>query len=73
MNGDFGNTLRGLIAEKEINQKELARKVDVDPSVVSLWLSGKRMPNADSLCRLADYFGVSVDFLLGREDPWMNA
>ncbi len=73
MNGDFGNTLRGLIAEKEINQKELARKIDVDPSVVSLWLSGKRMPNADSLCRLADYFGVSVDFLLGREDPWMNA
>lgn len=73
MNGDFGNTLRGLIAEKEINQKELARKIDVDPSVVSLWLSGKRMPNADSLCRLADYFGVSVDFLLGREDPWMNS
>ena len=73
MNGDFGNTLRGLIAEKEINQKELARKIDVDPSVVSLWLSGKRMPNVDSLCRLADYFGVSVDFLLGREDPWMNA
>ena len=73
MNGDFGNTLRGLIAEKEINQKELARKIDVDPTVVSLWLSGKRMPNADSLCRLADYFGVSVDFLLGREDPWMNA
>ncbi|HIV63949.1 MAG TPA: helix-turn-helix domain-containing protein [Firmicutes bacterium] len=73
MNGDFGNTLRGLISEKEINQKELARKIDVDPSVVSLWLSGKRMPNADSLCRLADYFGVSVDFLLGREDPWMNA
>ena len=73
MNGDFGNTLRGLISEKEINQKELARKIDVDPSVVSLWLSGKRMPNADSLCRLADYFGVSVDFLLGREDPWMNS
>ncbi len=73
MNGDFGNTLRGLISEKEINQEELARKIDVDPSVVSLWLSGKRMPNADSLCRLADYFGVSVDFLLGREDPWMNA
>ena len=73
MNDSFVKNLRFLMAEKEINQKELARKIDVDPSVVSLWLSGKRMPNADSLCRLADYFGVSVDFLLGREDPWMNS
>ena len=33
---------------------------------VGLWRNGKNIPNAETLCALADFFGVSVDYLLGR-------
>lgn len=49
-----------------LSQCELAEKIGVSQAAVGMWESGKREPNFATLCKLADYFGVSVDAILGR-------
>ena len=36
--------------------------------LISFWETGSREPDLDALVKIADFFEVSVDFLLGRED-----
>lgn len=49
-----------------LSQAMLANKLGVSQATVGMWESGKREPNFSTLCKLADYFGVSTDCLLGR-------
>lgn len=49
-----------------LSQYKLAEKLGVSQATVGMWESGKREPNFATLCRLADFFAVSVDDLLGR-------
>jgi transcriptional regulator with XRE-family HTH domain len=51
-----------------MTQKQLAEKVGVIRQAVGNWEAGWRMPDAETLCLLADFFNVSVDYLLGRTD-----
>ena len=60
--------VRELREAKGIQQKELAIDLGVSQPTISDWESGRKVPSAKSTMKLADYFGVSVDFLLGRED-----
>ena len=48
---------------------ELAKHIGVSSAAVSHWDTGKKLPSSDTLCKLADFYGVTVDFLLGREVP----
>lgn len=64
----FGNRLRILLEEKDLEGKEFAKIIHVQPPTVSNWLNGNRFPNQDTLRKIADYFNVSVDYLLGRTD-----
>ena len=57
-----------LRLERGINQKELGNAVGVSKQSVSNWENGNIMPSIDLLIRLADVFGVSTDYLLGREE-----
>lgn len=60
-----------LLAErrgKGISQAKLAKDLGVSFSVVCYWETDRSEPTAPNLCKLADYFGVSVDYLLGRAD-----
>ncbi|MGM9640595.1 MAG: helix-turn-helix domain-containing protein [Faecousia sp.] len=50
------------------SQVELARRLQVSKQAVSNWENDNIQPSIDMLIRLADTFGVSTDFLLGRED-----
>ena len=52
--------------QKEISQEELAEKVGVSRQAVSKWENGS-YPDGDLLPKIADYFGVSIDYLYGRE------
>lgn len=54
--------------EEGLNQVRLAEKVGVKQNTISAWLNKKKEPCILSLWLLADYFGVSVDYLIGRED-----
>lgn len=60
--------VRELRESKGIQQKELAVDLGVSQPTVSDWESGRKVPSAKSMAKLADYFGVSVDYLLGREN-----
>ena len=49
--------------------KTLAAKLHLAPSTLSNYAQGIREPDYDTLRRIADYFGVSIDYLLGHETP----
>lgn len=50
------------------SQKELASALGIGVSSLSQYENGKREPDFQTLTKIADYFAVSVDYLLGRED-----
>jgi transcriptional regulator with XRE-family HTH domain len=60
--------LRSLLGARSMTQEELATKIGRQPRTVSNWLSGGTQPRAEDIVLLADAFGVSADFLLGRVD-----
>ncbi len=60
--------IRQLRTERGINQKELGDAVGVSKQSVSNWENGNIMPSVDLLIRLADVFGVTTDYLLGRSE-----
>lgn len=63
---DFSNTLRMLIEEKDLTQKELAKQLHLAPSTLGSYVQGSREPDFSTLKQLADYFNVSTDYLLGH-------
>ncbi len=60
--------IRKLRLERGMKQEELGRRVCASKQSVSNWENGNIMPSIDLLVRLADFFGVTTDYLLGRED-----
>lgn len=60
--------LRELREAKGLQQKELAIDLRVSQPTVSDWESERKVPSAKNTQKLADYFGVSIDYLLGREE-----
>lgn len=65
---DFGTRLRQLRLAKGVSMKELSDLVDMDPSAVSNYESGRRRPDFDTLVVFANYLDVSTDYLLARTD-----
>ncbi len=49
-----------------ISQYALAKKLGISQSTISNWLNGKKEPSIESLWKIADYFGESVDYIIGR-------
>lgn len=64
----FGQRLANLREEKGIYQKELAAILNVSPSTVSNYENDVHFPDIEILCKLANYFDVSTDYLLVRTD-----
>ncbi len=63
----LGKNIRKLRLERNIKQEELGRAVWASKQSVSNWENENIMPSVEVLVRIADYFGVSTDYLLGRE------
>ena len=64
----FAKRLRDLRESKNLQQKDIAKELDVLEATVSNWETGKRIPYSDMLIKLANFFEVSVDYLLGNEN-----
>ena len=60
----FGDNLRTLLEERDITQKELARQLNIAPSTLGSYVQNVREPDFSTLTLLADYFDVSIDYLL---------
>ena len=51
-----------------LSAAEVARRIGVSQPAVSQWDSGAKVPSVEMLCKLADLYCVSTDFLLGRDE-----
>lgn len=65
---DLGQKIKELRKEKKLSQNDLGKIISVCQNAVSRWECGKAMPDIYLLSDMADYFEVSIDYLLGRED-----
>ena len=65
---DFSQRLKKLRVDKHLTQAQVAKRVGVTASMVSSYETDIRLPSYDVMLRLADLFGVSVVYLLGREE-----
>ena len=63
----FRIRLKYLVVFNRISYRKVALAVGVSPQVMSGYVCGRTEPNLTVLCRIADYFDVSTDYLLGRE------
>lgn len=64
-NCKFKDNLRELRAERNIGQVELAKSIEVSKGIISLWENGLREPNMYSLIKLAKFFNITIDELVG--------
>ena len=60
--------LKDLRKEKKITQLQLAMELNMSQNTISRYETGEREPGINELISLADYFNVSIDYLLGRTD-----
>jgi len=60
--------IRILRKEKKLNQKEADGLLDISINSYSRYERGEREPDASVLWRMADLFGVTIDYLVGRTD-----
>lgn len=65
MNKSFAKNLRELRKENALRQSDLAKAVGVSARTVSFWESGERECDFNTLIKIAQFFKVSTDFLLG--------
>lgn len=66
---EFSRNLKALRTKKGVTQQQLANTLRVDKTSISKWENGSNYPNQNIQVMIADYFGVSVDYLLGRDTP----
>ncbi|MCB4338682.1 HTH-type transcriptional regulator Xre [Bacillus subtilis] len=62
----FNETLKKLRREKNLSQKELGNKLGLAESTIGMYEQGKRQPDYETLLKIADFFEVTLDFLLGN-------
>ncbi len=65
---EFAERLKALRLEWELTQEKLADVLGTTQRKISYWESGKIEPDLCSLWKLADFFDVSVDYLIGRKE-----
>lgn len=63
-----GENIKELRKDKKISQQALAEKIGVSQKAIDYWERGINEPKATYIVKLADFFGVSTDFLLGRDN-----
>lgn len=64
----FAERVKELRKERNLQQKDLANILFVNQRTVSNWERKVNVPDYDMLLKIARYFEVSVDYLLGNED-----
>lgn len=64
----FRERLKELRAEKKVSQKKLAKIIGTNNSSVCDWERGRSEPSIELIIKICDYFEVSADYFLGREN-----
>ena len=64
----LNENIKKLRIARGLNQVEFAKILCVTKQCVSNWENDNVVPSIDMLCKIADFFGVSTDYLLGRSE-----
>ncbi|MHA6481095.1 helix-turn-helix domain-containing protein [Paenibacillus sp. strain BS8-2] len=64
----YGERIRKLRKEKKLTMKQLGAKFNLAESTISGYENETRKPDLELIDKLADYFGVKADYILGRTD-----
>lgn len=64
----FSERLKTLRKEAKLTQLDMAKQFGTSQPSYQAWESGKRNPNGESLKKIAEFFNVSIDYLLGETD-----
>lgn len=59
--------LKQLRWQSNLSQRDVAKKLDVSPSIISCYETGERTPSAENLLALSYLYKCSIDYLLGKE------
>lgn len=65
---EFSQRLKQLRAEKHLTQAQVAQRIGVTASMVSSYETDIRLPSYEVLVKIANVFGVTIDYLLCQED-----
>ncbi|MGQ7344242.1 helix-turn-helix domain-containing protein [Streptococcus suis] len=65
---EFSERLKSLRLKAKLTQIEVAEKIGVSQPQYARWEAGKRKPSSETLQKFADFFGVSMDYLAGKEE-----
>ena len=68
MNNILGTRLKDLRLKNDKLQKDVANYLNISDVAYGYYEKGERQPNPDMLLKLAEYFNVTTDYLLGRTD-----
>jgi transcriptional regulator with XRE-family HTH domain len=62
----LGEIIKDLREQRGLTQANLAKLLNISPSTIGMWEQNRRSPDNDALKKIADFFNVSTDYLLGR-------
>lgn len=65
----FAERLKLLRKQKGLTQIEFAKRFNIATGTIAMWETGKRTPDFSMLTEIADFFGVTIDYLLGNAEP----
>ena len=64
---NYGEAMRAQRETAKLSTVELAKQIGTSHQNISRWESGKVVPNIDTCVKLADFYGITVDELIGRK------
>ncbi len=63
---EIGKMISRLRNEKGLNQRDFAKLLGVSNGAIGMWETGKRQPDLDTIRKIASFFNVTVDYLIGN-------
>lgn len=63
----LADRLKEMRTKRGLTQREVAERIGIGVSTLGMYEAGKREPDLDTLRKLARFFGVTVDYLMGNE------
>lgn len=71
-NSSILEKINDLVKKNNLSHNKVAVDCGLQSNSFSYWKNGKAKPSLDAVIKIADYFGVSIDYLVGRETPAQN-
>ncbi len=68
----FSETLKELRKREELTQEELANKLEISKSAISMYENGNRTPDFETLEMFADFFNVNLSYLIGENNKLLS-